>query len=282
VSLAKHYETGQQDNKQLHHLESGMRNIIVGVLLCGASQVSANQCNIEFNGNLALENQILSIQTDNNKQVRINADKALFVDGQEIILSRRQKQWVANYYDGISDAVPAAAEIAGDALTLASGAINQAFGQLLGEDSEVLTDLTYKIDSLNEEIQFNFYAEDGSIRLHSEQFKNGEFFGREWEKKFEQEIEEIVTQSIGQLMVAVGTQLIFGGGDMDEFEQRMETFGEQMENKIEFQSVALEAKANALCATLAKIDYVESKLQENISELAGLDVLRVEDSYYAM
>jgi hypothetical protein len=259
-----------------------MRSLIAGVLLCGATQVSANQCNIEFNGNLSLENQILRIQTGDNKDVLIDANKTLFVDGQKITLSSRQRQWVANYYDGISDTVPAAAEIAADALTLASGAINHAFGQLLGDDSEVLTDLTHKIDSLNEEIQFNFYAEDGSIRLHSEQFKNGEFFGRQWEYEFEQAVEEIVTQSIGQLMVAVGTQLIFGGGDMDEFEQRMETFGEQMENKIEYQSVALEAKASALCTTLAKIDYMESKLQENISELADLDVLRVEDYDYAM
>lgn len=259
-----------------------MRNLIAGVLLCGASQVSANQCNIEFNGNLTLENQILSIQTADNRQVLIDADKKLFVDGQKITLSSQQKQWLANYYDGISDAVPAAAEIAGDALTLAGGAINQAFGQLLGDDSEVLTDLTDKIDRLNEEIQYNFYAEDGSIRLKSAQFKNGEVFGHQWEHEFEQAIEEIVSQSIGQLMVGVGTQLIFGGGDMDEFEQRMETFGEQMENKIEYQSVALKAKAESLCITLAKIDYVESKLQENIRELENLDILTVEDYDFTM
>jgi hypothetical protein len=259
-----------------------MRNIIAGVLLCGASQVSANQCDIEFNGNLTLENQILSIQTTNNKQVRIYADKTLSVDGKKITLSNRQQQWLTSYYDGITAAVPAAAEIASDALILAGEAINQTFGQLLEVDSEVLAELSYKIEQLNEEVQFNFYAEDGSIRLRSEQFKNGEFFGREWEDKFEQQIEQIVSQSIGRLMVAIGTQLIFSGGDMDEFERRMETFGEQIENKIEFQSAALETKANAFCTRLSKVDYAENKLQENIEELADLDVLSVKDYEQAM
>ena len=263
-------------------MENSMRNIIAGLLLCGASQVSANQCDIEFNGNLTLENQILSIQTTNNKQVRIYADKTLSVDGEKIALSNRQQQWLTNYYDGITAAVPEAADIAKDALILAGDALNQAFGQLLGVDSDVLADLSYRIDQLNQEIQFNFYAEDGSIRIRSEQFKNGEFFGSEWEHKFEQEIEQIVTQSIGGLMVALGTQLIFSGGDMDEFERRMDTFGEQIENRIEFQSAALETKANALCTRLSKVDYAESKLQKNIKELADLDILSVKDYELAM
>jgi hypothetical protein len=86
----------------------------------------------------------------------------------------------------------------------------------------------------------------------------------------------LVTDSIGHLMVAIGTQLIFSDGDMGELEQKMERFGEQMEQKVEYQATALEEKTDALCTTLAKVDFVETKLQQ-IKQLSGLDVIQVHD-----
>lgn len=260
-----------------------MRNLIlVGVLLCGASQVSANQCNVEIDGNLQLENAVLSIKTSDSSNIVIDQSKQLFVDGEQILLTEQQQQWVNSYYDGIHAAVPEAAGIAKDAIALASDAVNQAFGQLLGEDNDAFTELSGKIDAIGEDIQYNFYAQDGSIRIHSEQFENGEVFGNQWEHKFQQAIEELVTESIGRLMVAVGTELIFSGGNMDELGQRMDKFGRDIEEKVEYQSAAIEAKAAAFCATLANIDYAENKLQQNIAELAGLDVLQVKDYEYSM
>jgi hypothetical protein len=260
-----------------------MRNLIlVGVLLCGASQVSANQCNVEIDGNLQLENAVLSIKTSDSSNIVIDQSKQLFVDGEQILLTEQQQQWVNSYYDGIHAAVPEAAGIAKDAIALASDAVNQAFGQLLGEDNDAFTELSGKIDAIGEDIQYNFYAQDSSIRIHSEQFENGEVFGNQWEHKFQQAIEELVTESIGRLMVAVGTELIFSGGNMDELGQRMDKFGRDIEEKVEYQSAAIEAKADAFCATLANIDYAENKLQQNIAELAGLDVLQVKDYEYSM
>lgn len=260
-----------------------MRNLILaGVLLCGASQVSANQCNVEIDGNLQLENSVLSIKTSDSSKVVIDQSKNIFVDGEQISLTEQQQQWVNSYYEGIHAAVPEAAGIAKDAIALASDAVNQAFGQLLGEDNEAVIELSAKIEAIGEDIQYNFYAQDGSIRIQSEQFEDGEVFGNQWEHEFEQAIEELVTESIGRLMVAVGTELIFSGGDMDAFEQRMERFGRDIEDKVEYQSAAIEAKAEAFCATLASIDYAENKLQQSVTELADLDVLQVKDYEYSM
>lgn len=254
-----------------------MRKIIlVGVLACCSLPVFASQCNVEFNGNMQLENQILAVTLDNDSQMTIDQYKTLSVDGIALSLNTEQQQWVENYYDGINQAAPQAAAIATDAVALASTALNEVFTELLGSDNTALADLSDKLRNLDDQIQYNFYADNGDIRLHSESFENGEFFGEQWEAQFEEAVEDLVTDSIGHLMVAIGTQLIFSGGDMDAFEQKMQRFGEQMEQKVEYQASALEERADELCSTLTQVDYAESQLQQ-IKQLAALDVIQVQD-----
>jgi hypothetical protein len=255
--------------------------IFAGALACCSLPALANQCDVEFNGNMQLENNILSVNLDNDTRLTIDQDRILYVDGKALTLDPRQQRWVNNYYDGINQAAPQAASIATDAVALASTALNEVFTELLGSDNSALTKLSDKLLSLDKKIQYNFYAENGDIRLHSESFENGEFFGQQWEAQFEEDIEDLVTDSIGHLMVAIGTQLIFNGGDMDAFEQKMERFGEQMEQKVAYQADALEEKAEELCSTLARVDHAETQLQQ-IAQLAELDVIQMQHQHHRM
>jgi hypothetical protein len=259
-----------------------MRTVIfAGVLACCSVPALANQCNVELNGNMQLENSILTVNLDNDTRLTIDQDKILYVDGTALTLDTQQQRWVNNYYDGINQAAPQAAAIATDAVALASIALNEVFTELLGSDNTALADLSDKLSNLDQQIQYNFYTENGDIRLHSESFENGEFFGEQWEAKFEEAVEELVTDSIGHLMVAIGTQLIFSGGNMDEFEQKMQRFGEQMEQKVEYQAESLEEKAEELCSILAQVDHAETQLQQ-IAQLAELDVIQMHDQHQRM
>ena len=256
--------------------------IFAGALACSSLTVFANQCDVELNGNMQLENSVLAINLDNNTRLTIDQDKTLYIDGIALSLDPQQQHWVDTYYDGINQAAPQAAAIATDAVALASTALNEVFTELLGSDNAALADLSDKLRNLNQQIQYNFYAENGDIRLHSESFENGLFFGEQWEAQFEEAIEDLVTDSIGQLMVAIGTQLIFSDEGVDDFEQKMERFGEQIEQKVEYQAEALEDRAEELCATLAKVDRAENHLQMNIKQLSSLDVIQVSKKYNAM
>lgn len=249
--------------------------ILAGALACCASPALATQCNVEFNGTMQLENNVLTVMLDNDTRLTIDQDKILYVDGVALTLDTKQQHWVDNYYNGITQAAPQAAEIATEAVALVSATLNEVFVELLGSDSSVLEDLSEDLLELDQKIQYNFYADNGQIRLHSDTFENGNFFGAQWEEQFEEAIESLVTESIGHIMVSIGTQLIFGDGDMDEFEQKMERFGEQMEAKVEYQADALEDKAETLCATLVKVDKAEKFLQDNLVQLADLDVIQV-------
>lgn len=254
--------------------------LFAGAFVCCSLPVFAldsnNTCNVELNGTMQLENHVLAATLDNNTRLTIDQDKTLYIDGIALTLNPEQQHWVDKYYDGINQAVPQAAAIATDAVALASTALNEVFTELLGSDNMALTDLSDKLRKLDQQIQYNFYADNGDIRLHAESFENGEFFGEQWEAQFEDAIEDLVTDSVGHLMVAIGTQLMFSDGDTGEFEQKMQRFGEQMEQKVAYQATALEEKADALCSTLAQVDFAETKLQQ-IKQLAGLDVIQVHD-----
>lgn len=254
-----------------------MRTMIcAGALVCCSLPVFANQCNVELNSNMQLENKMLAVTLVNDARLTINQDKTLYIDGIALTLNTQQQRWVDEYYDGINLAVPQAAAIATEAVALASSAVNEVFRELLDSDNTALADLSDKLGNLDQQIQYHFYAENGDIRFHSESFENGEFFGEQWEAQFEAAIEDLVTDSIGHLMVAIGTQLLFSGADMHEFEQKMERFGEQMEQKVAYQAEALEEKADVLCSTLARVDHAETQLQK-IKQLASLDVIQLHD-----
>ncbi|MEC8375189.1 MAG: DUF2884 family protein, partial [Pseudomonadota bacterium] len=96
------------------------------------------------------------------------------------------------------------------------------------------------------------------------------------EQEFEAELESLVSESMGRILIALGTQMLWEGGDMSEFEQRMETWGEDLEFRLESQAAALEEKADALCEVLQKADYAEGQMQATISGLDDLNLLDME------
>ena len=194
----------------------------------------ADQCDINIDGHMKLEDRVLTVTTEDKDKIAIDEAHNLYVNGDQIYLDADQQQWVEDYYQGIHNAVPQVADIAIEGIAIASEAITLVFGELLGHDSNAVHDLTDKLEDMNQRIHYNFYADDGSIRLDSDEFENGNFFGEEWENEFEQAIEELVFDSMGRLMIAIGSEMIMSGGNMDAFENRMETFAADIEEKSNF------------------------------------------------
>lgn len=251
--------------------------VIAASLLLSSGAAFADQCDVNIDGQLSLINNVLTITTEDNDNVVIQADYQMFINGNTVDLSAEQQEWVVQYYQGITQAVPVVAAIAIDGVELAATALEEVFSNLLGANSQSLSDVTAKLHDLRDDIQYNFYADDGSIQLDSTRFTDGQLLGQQWEAEFEQAIEEVVSSSIGHIMMAIGSELVFGDGDMDDFEQRMETFANDIEYKVESQAMALEQRADALCGQLAQIDYAENKLQSSVRGLSQLNMITVED-----
>jgi hypothetical protein len=253
-----------------------MRKLFLASLLAlSTQQALAQNCDVEFVGDLQLENKIITIITDDHNKVVIDAKQQLWVDGHEVLLTAKNKRLVEDYYAGFYHVAPQVADITRDALDLAGVAINEVFVELLGSDNDLVEEASLKLSELGEQVHNNFYAKDGEIRFKSGDFDHGDFLSAQWEAEFEKAIEQLVEKSIGKIMLAVGAELMFGDGDFAAFEAKMENFGDNIEQRVESRANLLEDRAEALCYSIVGIDRIETQMQKNISELANFDVLQV-------
>ena len=95
----------------------------------------------------------------------------------------------------------------------------------------------------------------------------------------ESAIEETIKNSMGSLLIAVGQEMLFAGGNMDTFETRMENFGQKIEHEMEARGEQIEMSAEALCHSAIAIDGLEEQLKSNIVELASFDILTASNEH---
>lgn len=251
--------------------------VAAGLLLSGAANAHAefnnDHCDVELDGNIQYYKGLLTVDMNNGSTMTITEDYALSINGESVSLDREQQRWVEDYYNQIDTAIPMTLNIAAEGLEIASTAVGEVFGELLGADDEMVMEFDALFTGLSEEMQTRFYDAQGNIRVDSREFNQPGWFDDAWADEFEERIESLVSQSVGRIMVAIGTEMMFGDGDMAAFEQKMERFGEGIEDRVEAQAEALEGKASELCTVLAKADYAENQMQQHINGLDGLNLL---------
>lgn len=235
-----------------------------------------SDCDIELNGNLKYEQHILTVKLDNGSEAEFTANGELYVDGVSVQLSRSESYLAQTYYQNIQDSIPTTVEIAKEAVSIANTAIVEVFGELLGPDDDLTQEFGYFFDEINYDIENKFYAEDGTFYMDTTGFEQGQWVDQGWEQEFEEKVESLMAKSIGRLLIAMGTEMLWGDGDSSAFESRMENFGEDLEQRLSASTANLEVKADKLCEFLSNADKAENQLAENISELADLDLLQVE------
>ncbi|MCW8109640.1 YggN family protein [Alteromonas ponticola] len=236
---------------------------------------SDSDCDVSLDGNLRYHQGVLEIESDNGTTFTINQAHELYVESKKLELNATQQRAVSDYYENISDAIPMTVTIAMEGLQLASSAVSEVFAELLG-DNDIVRDFDELFTELSSEINTRFYDENGGYRVDTREFNDDDWMSSTWEDRFEERVESLVEQSIGRIMIAVGKEMVWEGGDIDAFADKMERFGENIENKVEHQAEALEDKAEELCHILKKADNAEDRLQSSIGELASLNVLEID------
>ena len=242
-----------------------------------AIEINNESCGINVEGDMSWNAGVLAVQIDDDKEMVITPGHIMTINGRTIALDDDEQAWVGTYYDNINTAIPMTLDITYDALALAGSALNEAFGELIGTDSGLVTDIDVFFTDLRQEMDTHFYDENGQIRVSSEDFKDDGWFADSWEDRFESQVEEIVAQSTGRLLIALGTQMLSSDGDMDDFADRMENWEDDFEQRVEAKASAIEARADALCEVLQKADYAESKMQKHIAGLEQLDMFTIDD-----
>jgi hypothetical protein len=111
-----------------------MRTLLLGACLAASTTAFANECNIEIEGHIELDENIIIIETEDGDHVRFTED-ALWFNRQSIDLTTAQQSYVSDYFHGIQQGVPLTFDIAMDAIDIAGTGVTVAFGGLLGENA---------------------------------------------------------------------------------------------------------------------------------------------------
>ncbi|MBY6186377.1 YggN family protein [Marinobacter hydrocarbonoclasticus] len=241
-----------------------------------------DSCDLSLNYDIELNREQLIVSDEGNTLYKIRGDQ-LWVRGEAISLDSSQRQLVRDYHAEMERQLPKVIELAGDALNLAGRALDAVFTELseFGLDPNQGSEI---MESIERKVNASMRTEDGGYRLGANSMDT---FGDELDQALESEIEEVVSQSVGGMLVALGQAMT--EGDSSDFEQRMEDFGsrmermgERIESEMDAQAQVLEERATELCEEWMVLDELEQQMQRTIPEMAEFDLVVQGDPDLAM
>ena len=252
--------------------------IATALILASTSSFASNvsftndSCDVDISGEIKITSTAIDFSKNKKPLYKIVDNEILYVDGLQINLSHSQQSLVTDYSNSIRATLPEVKDIALDAIDLASDGVNLAFNELLGEGNDISAEITAQLSEIRNEVDEGF-TQGNEISFDEDGFSGDEFFNEGFEKRIESAVESTVQNSIGSLLIAVGQQMLFSGGDMDTFETRMENFGERIEQEMESRGEAIEKRGEALCQSVVAIDALEDQLTQDIDELEYFNML---------
>lgn len=251
---------------------------LTSAILMSGSVLAHNSCDIDLNAHVRIDNKVVEFSDENQPLYKIVDDKYLYVEGDKVSLDKQQQVLVTQYSKDIKALVPEVRGVVTEGIDLAVEGVGLAFNELLGEDNDVGNELTSELTIIKEELAQKLSLEHG-VSIGKEGVADDNFFGKEFENRIETVVESAVKKSMGTLLIAVGKEMLFSGGDPEAFEARMENFGEQIETEMESRAEELEKKANVLCYSVKKLDEQEEHLREEVSELAPFNMIKVDSRH---
>jgi len=258
-----------------------MKSLIATAILLTSSTAfahdtnfSTDSCDVDLDAGIRISKSAIEFSQDNKPLYKIVNNETLYVNGEKIFLSSAQQSLVTDYSTSIRAVVPEVRAIAVDGINLAVQGVNLAFDELLGTGNDLGADLTSQLNLIRNEVDSKF-SSDSDFYIDENGFAADEFFGEEFEQRIESVVEDTLKNSMGSLLIALGQEILFSGGDMDALETRMENFGEQIEDEMESRGEDLEKRGEALCHSILAIDTLEEQLKNEIGQISTTNILSV-------
>lgn len=252
-----------------------MSRLIVTTALLSASFVAPvmakmslnnEQCDVALNYDVTVEPKKLMISDKGVEQYRVDMGE-LYVQGEAVRLNAKQANILGQYTDSLSTQVPEAIALVSEVMTIVNHSVTLALSPILGAEAGVHLDKM--MQGIQKRVDTIAYREGDKFYLGATESSIEERFNKE----FEQEMEQMLTSSMGSLMMSVGAQIMSSkGGTFEEkmtaFSDKMENVGNDIELQMESQSKPLEARANKLCSNLEGLMVLEKELHLQIPQLS--------------
>jgi len=252
---------------------------IVTSLTSPMSSAFSQQCSINLNYGVIINPTHIRIVERGQTQVQINNDDQLFIQGREHQLNDEQKLLFKQFSTGIREQFPEIIAIAIEGVDIGLKAVNEVIGGLTGENSASQQNVQAKFEELKWRIRTRFNQSANNYYIAPQDLND---FEELFAGEFEQEIEEVIQESIGTILKAVGQSLIkddnrYEGGNGEErittFDERMAGMSKGLELAVSERAKALEDKAKEYCEQLTELDNIESKLQQTIPALQPFNLI---------
>ena len=256
-----------------------MKKLIVIFIFFGFASFNsqAKQCSVNFNYGVIIDPSHIRIIEQSITLVQINGDNQLFVKGIEQELSTEQQHLISQFSLGIRNQVPEIVSIAIEGVDIGLKAVNKAIGSLTGENSATQQKIQTKFDELKWRIRTRFNQSANNYYIAPQDFDD---FDDIFTGEFEQEIEEIISDSIGTILLAVGEAMISDDTEtlgseqrISTFDERMEAMGKDLELEISASANALSKKAEQFCLQLSELDKIENEIQDSIKSLSQFNLI---------
>jgi len=169
----------------------------------------------------------------------------------------------------IHELAPQVAQVISDGIDIAKLAVSGLITELFGNDNELQAKVDSIVARLEAKAEPMMDQENGEYFLSKDTIENA---GDDFDREIEREIESLLTESGGHLMMLIGKMLIGGEDGAQDFEQKMEAFGERME----LRGSELETRAQAMCAQAVLLDELETKMQKSIPQFSKYNLLSQE------
>ncbi|MBU2926423.1 DUF2884 family protein [Colwellia sp. 1_MG-2023] len=240
---------------------------------------AAKQCSVNFNYGVIIDPNHIRIIDRSRTIVQINDEKQLFVEGREIALTNEQVALIQKFSLGIRAQVPEIVSIAIEGVDIGLKAVNKAIASLTGENSASQQKIQARFDELKWRVRTRFNQSANNYYIAPQDFAD---FDDIFTGEFEQEIEEIISDSIGTILLAVGEAMISDNSDdngseqrLSTFDNRMDTMGKDLELEISAGATALKNKAEQFCFKLTELAEIEKKIHHSIHPLKNFNLIEI-------
>jgi len=240
------------------------------------TSVSAQQCDIHFNYGVVINPDHVRILQKSQTHVQINNDNQLFIRGREIPLNHQQMDLLTIYSQGIRKQIPEIVSIAIEGVDIGLKAVNKVIAGLTGENSAAHQKIQERFDEMQYRLRERFNHSDKNYYIGPQDFDD---FDDIFAGEFEQEIESIITESIGTILMAVGEAMTNNEEQnseqrVDAFDQRIRGMEKDLKLEVDPRALEIKLKVTQFCTSLKKLDQLENELQESIEQLSHFDLIQ--------
>ena len=252
--------------------------ICLMTVLAIGQQAMAQQCSVNLNYGVIIDPKHIRIIEQGQTKVQINTTTQLFIKGREQNLSNEQRVLLEQFSSGIRQQIPEIVSIAIEGVEIGLKAVNEVVAGLTGENSASQQKVQAKFDEMKWRIRARFNQSANNYYIAPQDLND---FDEMLTGEFEQEIEAIISTSLGTILEAVGQSMLkdgeaseYGGETrITTFDNRLTSLSKGLELEVTERAKALDKKAARFCLELRQLETIETELHQAIPALRDYNLI---------